>query len=92
MRECSCKGTSVKDQINDFVLVCQPLSYNQQSSIVHLMIKWYIDSTSIPIVMNENEAREEEEEEEEWGIVHGEHGQFYKWPLYQWVATTVVIK
>ena len=65
-------------QINDFVLLCQPLAYDLTSSTLHMGVTGYLHSTSNSF-KHPNEA-----ERDEWGVV-GEN-LYYKWPLYQWTT------
>ena len=81
IKKWSCKCTTSTAQINDFVLLCQPLTYDLTSSTLHTSVTWYLHSTSNSS-KHPNEA--DDTERDEWGVV-GEN-LYYKWPLYQWTT------
>ena len=64
IKKWSCKCTTSTAQINDFVLLCQPLAYNLTSLTLHTSMTWYLYSTSDSF-KHPNEA--DEAERDEWG-------------------------
>ena len=66
IKKWSCKCTTSTAQINDFVLLCQPLAYNLTSSTLHMSVTWYLHSTSNSL-KHSNKA--DEAERDKWGVV-----------------------
>ena len=64
----SCRYHAVGTRLNDFILLHQPLCYDQYCSTLHTIIIWYVHSTSIA----GNDDDEEEDDNKvidkcEWG-------------------------
>ena len=64
IKKWSCKCTTSTAQINDFVLLCQPLAYDLTSSTLHTSVMWYLHST-LNSLKHPNKA--DEGGHDEWG-------------------------
>ena len=61
-KEWLCKCTTSNVQMNDFTSVCQLLLYDHhQKNTLHMVITWYIHSTSFPLHENETDSSLNEE-------------------------------
>ena len=66
-------------RLNDLILSCQPLRYDPDTSILHMIITWYIHSSPTHHCGDVGGAETKDNYDAEWEVINN---KYYKWPLY----------